>query len=342
VGLFSPSKKGVGIDLSSNKIKIVYWHKNKVVDFEIVNLSKETLVDGEIMDRAEIIEKFTVLQNSKKFKKFNDYVSVVIPPRGVFVKYLEILKEGNLEIDDIIRYEIENSIPISLDEVYLDYDKIYEDDEKVKLVFVAARKDTVIDFLSIFKELNFPIHSIDVIPISVYNVFEYNYPEWSESACCLFHIGMDFTHIIFVYRKVPVFVRDLPFGLHYIIREIEDRFVVPSEDAERILKEEYDRDEVKEVISNFSRSLKDHFDRSLGILPSEFGENMGRIFLSGEGNFIPGIYDYISEYFGFEAVKLDPFMRLDYNKKNADLLLNDTLLCPAIGSLLKEFLEMKK
>ena len=83
MGLFSKEKPVVGLDIGSHTIKLVELslHKDKyrMDKFGIAPLPSEAVVDGAIMEHAQVVDAIKELFKSKKVKTKNVAISMSGP-----------------------------------------------------------------------------------------------------------------------------------------------------------------------------------------------------------------------------------------------------------------------
>jgi type IV pilus assembly protein PilM len=71
------------------------------------------------------------------------YVVCSIPEAKSFVRTISLPKMAESEIDGAIPYELEQDIPVPVDQVYLDWQLLRESGDKLELLVMAAPKDYV-------------------------------------------------------------------------------------------------------------------------------------------------------------------------------------------------------
>ena len=141
-------KKGFGLEISDFSLKAL-WLNKKGKDFVVaghkrLNIPKGTVVEGEIKQPdklAGLIRKTLETADPQKISSQNVITS--LPENQTFVSTIEVPKMTRKEMDEAVQWEAENYIPYPIKDVYLDWQKIDEKDNKVKLLLAAARRDIV-------------------------------------------------------------------------------------------------------------------------------------------------------------------------------------------------------
>lgn len=78
-------------------------------------------------------------------------VILVIPRHLAVIKFIQVPKGARHEISQMVRYQAGKELPLSLDEVDLNYDLISTDEEKTTVSLVAVKKEVIKGYLEILK-----------------------------------------------------------------------------------------------------------------------------------------------------------------------------------------------
>lgn len=137
-------------------MRLVLLHKKGketvVKAFADVALPKGLMVNDEIVD-AKTFE-FLLKQALAKpnFGKFDtSYAVVSLPESKSFVRVVQIPIMSETEAESAVPYEAESFIPLPIDQVYLDWQKIGETGEKMDILMVASPKEFVEKYLTILQ-----------------------------------------------------------------------------------------------------------------------------------------------------------------------------------------------
>jgi type IV pilus assembly protein PilM len=149
-----------GIDLSDFSVKLA---KLKKEDGEIsldnycrCEIPAGMIEYGEIKEvdaLAELIKNFFLTAEGKAIKTKNCIAS--LPETEAFIQLLKLPKMKDEEIAEAIKWEIENNIPLSINEVYFDWQVIQpvkKDSEHMHVLVAAISKKQVDPYLSVFKK----------------------------------------------------------------------------------------------------------------------------------------------------------------------------------------------
>jgi type IV pilus assembly protein PilM len=149
-----------GIDLSDFSVKLAKLKKDGeeiILDnYCRCEIPRGLIESGEIKEEgalADLIKKIFSTNEGKTFKTRNCIAS--LPETEAFIQLLKLPKMKEEEIAEAIKWEIENNIPLSINEVYFDWQvipPIKKDLEHTHVLVAAISKKQVDPYLSVFKK----------------------------------------------------------------------------------------------------------------------------------------------------------------------------------------------
>lgn len=334
------SKKNqlVGIDIGSHSIKVAEVEDSKhgmvLKNFGLIELPPEAIMDGTIKE-MEIVS--TALQNLlKNLRIKNKNSATSISGYSVIVKKITIPQKAEEALEKSIQNEAEQYIPFDINDVNLDFQilsspiKEEEEEEKTEkeelmdVLLVAAKKDIVEEYTSLFhlSELNPVVLDIDAFALQ--NAFEISTAE--QAGChALVHIGAQQLTINVVREGISVFTRDSSYGGAKITSEIQKQFETSYEEAEKIKlgAAPIDADQkivLEDIFSSTVSRWAQEIKRALDFVSTTFVDiKVDDVFLSGGSSLIPGFSKYLSIETDLPVEKLNPFANLEIKEKLFDM-----------------------
>ncbi|MBU1178192.1 type IV pilus assembly protein PilM [Patescibacteria group bacterium] len=145
---FNKSKKAFGLEISDFSLKALWFNQKRqgltVAGYNRLDLPKGLVVEGEIKKSDEVANLLQQLVEEAKPQKIAiPRVISSLPENKTFVRIIEIPKMTQQEISEAVRWEAEHHIPLSISDVYLDWQILSEKDSKIKLLLAAADKKLV-------------------------------------------------------------------------------------------------------------------------------------------------------------------------------------------------------
>jgi type IV pilus assembly protein PilM len=326
----------IGIDIGSHSIKIAEIEDSKkgviLKNFGMIGLPQESVVEGSIREIEIVSAALKNLLNNLKIKNKN--VATSISGYSVIVKQITIPEKEAEDLEGSIHSEAEQYIPFDINDVNLDFQILpseeeeteEEEEEKEELMdvlLVAAKKDIVEEYISLFHltELN-PI-VLDIDAFALQNAFEIS--DYEQSGChALVHIGAQQLTINVIKDSNSIFTRDSAYGGSQITSEIQEKLNISYQEAEMIKLgakpiEEDQRPIIGEMFSSTVTKWAQEIKRALEFVATTFPDiKVANILLSGGSSLIPGFSKYLGLETGLQIEMLNPFANLEIREKLFD------------------------
>ena len=320
-----PSPPLLGLDISPDAVKLVELSQSRG-KLRVEHADSEALPPGAVNDRdiqdAEAVSHAlrTILERSRIRTKA---VATALPANTAIVKVISL--PGDLDevgIEEQIRFEGSQYIPYSIDAVNFDFAVLGPDETRKgynHVLLVACKKEAVEDRAAAIEEAGLKPKIIDVKPFALWLLHEHlasmapqerNIP---GRAVILVEIGSVTTNINVFQEGHPVYSREHNFGLGRLIEEIQRRYSLDANDAQRMerfggLPPEYERD----VLNPFARSMAQELFRSIDFFQASMPDvPAGSVHLFGIGAKIPQLAEQLRQLVGFPVYVPDPFAGME-------------------------------
>lgn len=322
----------IAFDIGTNSIKMVEgkYYKGKLAINKLIEVPtpEGTVSDGQIINKDAIKDElgFALKENGVKAK---DAIcttnSSLIINREVIIPKVE-----EEEVETVVRYEIQQYLPINLDDYILQYvvlDEIIDDKgEKLKLSVSSFPKKIAKDYYDIIEGLNLTPYALDVSYNSLKKLFNYsnNGAKGVKDGAVAF-IDMGATSIdvtIFKHGKLD-FTRIIKSGGYDIDYALSKalNMSVKSTESEKIKKanllEIKEDDVINKVIKEVIDEMVEEIDRILQfyISKARISEFDNVYILGGTAN-IKGIDTYMTEKLNKNVIKINNMANMDISRKN--------------------------
>jgi len=238
--MFGGGKKVVGLDVGSSMVKAVELRRSGT-KIELVRAGVAEVYPGgdrSAAGNADIYQLKTAairraLQNGKIAAKHS--VSAV-SGESIIVRYIQLPNMPEAELKNALRWEAEEYIPFSIDEVNLDSVVLGASsvEGKVDVLLVSARKDLVAEHVQLVRSADLTPVVVDVEGFAFLNCFEVNYQPARQDCICLVHMGADVTNINVYVGNTSRFSRDISIAGNAVTVAIMQKCGVPWVEAERL------------------------------------------------------------------------------------------------------------
>lgn len=149
-----------GLDLSDLSIKAVWLERvgnhEAIASYGSVPLPPGAISDGEILD-AEVVKTAikTLLEKSGPKKITTKKVICSLPETKAFLRIITLPRMKPDEVKEAIKWEIEANIPLTLDQVYYDWQvldlNLTAEKEKMSVLVVAVSRSNVDQFQEVLE-----------------------------------------------------------------------------------------------------------------------------------------------------------------------------------------------
>jgi len=327
--MFASKKDIVGIDVGSSAVKIVRLRESRgsfhLENIGIMPLDSETIVDNTIMDSTAIVESIRNLLNAMKVK--TKRVATSISGHSVIIRKISLPVMSEAELEASIQWEAEQYIPFDISEVNIDFQILgpdARDPSQMNVMLVAAKKDFVDDYTSIFAESGLEPVVMDIDCFAVENMFDYNYGFVENEVVALIDLGASATSVSVLRGETSIFTRDIQTGGNLLSEELQKRLGVSSEEAERAKLgdrniSDVDPDSVDEILADAIENLVQEVQRSLDFFSATSSEDqVSKIYLTGGVSNSAKVREKLQERLGITVERVNPFRNVTINEKEFD------------------------
>ncbi len=312
-------KNRVGLDIGSSSVKIV----------EIASSGENSSLVCLGMKKASsslrepLIEAIKSLSREINVTAKEAAISVSGP--SVIVRFVSMPKMRDDELKGAIRFEAEKHIPFPINDCIVDHQILKKNDKenRFEILLVAAKKDFIMDRVSIAEECGFSIGAVGVDTFAIANAFSRNLSLASSGKTeALLNIGSSLTNVGIVRDGVLCFARDIAIGgddfnkaiskaLGIDIKAVEDVKLSPKERLQEMIAC------TKGVTSN----LLDETRLSLNYYENQCEKGVDEIYISGGASGMHGLEALFQEAFESKPIFWDPLNCLDKSRSGFDAAL---------------------
>ncbi len=329
---------GFGLDISDFSMKIAKLRKSgrnfKLVSFGEFPIKAGIIQDGEIKEKdalAKLIEKSLGSVKGEKIRTNQAVVS--LPERRSFLEIIKLPLMEPEEIEQAIRYEIENYIPLAVKDAYWDFQIIQPFSKHLKHtnVLVAAIPKKAEDSYSAvlkqagLKPLVFEVESTAIARALV--------PANAEAKQVLvLDLGATRTGFMIFSGSSLVCIFSIPVCGRIFDQAIAKEFDVTLEEAENLKKKYGLNQKIRiEIQNGLKKKLKpgrvfeamipaltdlseqiqkyiDYYYTHIDL--NSKAKKIDKVFLSGGGSYTEGLKDFLAERFELPVELGDPWINI--------------------------------
>jgi len=326
------ARVNLGLDIGTASVKAVELVNNRN-GYELRNLIKIDLPWMQENIEKEAITAKIIKGLIDKYKVNTGRVISGVKGESVIVRRIRMPLMGQREISQAVRWQAEEHIPYSLDQICLSFQVLErnlmgEEGEYMSVILVGVKKEAIRKHLQVLTRTGVFPKIVDVDALALFNVFQLSNPE-NRDKVALLEIGHTNTSIVILDRGYPFLIRDINWGGFHLTQAVKKGFNVSYEVAQK-MKERYgiDAEEinlsrpvnseneseeenkrlVNVVIRKAMKTLVKEIVHSFEYYTSQKeGTAIKKVILSGGTSCLKNIDKFLSEELGLSVETINPF-----------------------------------
>lgn len=318
-----------GLDISNVSIKAMQLGKTGgnflPLGFSDIQIPATLITNHMITHEDKLAEYVKRAVSAAKID--TEYVVASIPEAKSFVRILRLPKMSDTELDGAVPWELEQDIPMPLDQVFLDWQVVNDGLDKIEVLVTATPKDYVDVLVS-------TLNLAGLAPVA----FELESQATARSlvsaddaknAVLILDLASLFTSFIIVENGSLQYTSNIPIGGNAFTESIARNLGLSVADAEKLKQEkgllgDTKRGNVRQAILPILDNVVDEIKNVVRFHEehSQTKKSVTKVILSGGGAKLSGISDYISARLNLGAVKPigrvvlgDPLVNLNLDLK---------------------------
>lgn len=245
-------------------------------------------------------------------------VAVSVPGHAAFARFAKLPPVEPKQIPKIVRFEAEQQIPFSLDEVEWDFQTFRSPDSPdVEVGIFAATKERIRQQLQLYDDYGIVPDIVTLSPIAVYNAMAYDLVfDERTPGTVIVDVGTTSTDLI-IAEAGRVWVRTFPLGGHNFTQEIVDKFSVSYPKAEKIKREVHKSKSARHVLQALRPIFSDlgqEIQRSIGYYQSLHSDSdLQRVIGVGATFELQGIRKALQQQVQLTVYTVEEFKRAKFD-----------------------------
>lgn len=344
--LFPQEENYFGLDIGSTSIKLVQLRElhaqPSLVTYGDIEVAETMLGSDSEVDQDKVAQLIAQLADDAKVTSKN-----VVTSLGASQSYVSVIKTPKVkseELADSIKFQADKVVPMSIDQVKLDWTIIKDDpqSEQQDVLIVATPNLVAEKYLNLIQKAGFELLALEINAIaqsrSLINIQD------NQKCILILDIGSLASDISIMCAQAPVVLRSVSVGYKALKRVAVQNLGIDEAQADQFLKK-FGLDQTK-VEGQLYKTLKptiDHLIEELLKSITYFQENnpsskVEKIILTGGTAALPGLAMYLANTTKLTVEIGNPWQNISY-PKDLESNLNSISLnyATAIGLAMREF-----
>lgn len=327
--VFNFSKIPFGLDISDLSVKIAQVERdgdeNKVVSFGSAAVPLGSVVDGDIIKPDQVIAAIQQALNKAGPKKIKTKkVICSLPETKAFLRLISIPKMEAEEAQEAIKWEMEANIPLSVDQVYYDWqiltEKIGKNDSKNEVLVVTVSKKVVDQVIEVLESASLEVEGMEIESIAQARSLLSDRGEKKTSL--IIDFGDRRTSFFISVGNIPCFTCSIPLSSQSMTSAISKGLNVTMAEAEKIkidfgIGSPLKNDPIFRATRPFLENLIVEVEKSMDFFLTNlrYSDSIDRIIICGGGANTRGIIPFFSQRLGKEIELGNPWTNISLNNK---------------------------
>lgn len=318
-------EKYFGIDISDFSVKVFQLEKNGKVDkirsFSSKRLSAGCIENGRIIDKQKASEAIKEVIKKSGPKKINTNKAICsVPESKAFLRMISLPLVNQEEAQESIKWEIEANIPLSVDEVYFDWQFLNQENDKQNILAVAVAKDIINDLAETLDLSGLSIYGIEMESIATARSLIPTHAKINE-VYLIVDFGAERTSLIVTEGNMPYFTSSIPFSSSGVTDVVAKTLNITKEKAEKIkmsqgIEHSFENDSIFNFVQPLLENLAMEIEKTIDFYQdmSKSPRDINKIIISGGGANLKGLISYLTTRLSQEIILGDPWINLNLGK----------------------------
>ncbi len=326
--IFTFHPRPFGLDISDLSLKAV-WVDNegrtdRIMGYGSIELPQGTIVDGEMAKPEAVVSAIRELLDTAKPKKITSREVVCsLPEMKAFLRIISLPQMSPEEAAQAIQWEIEGNIPLTLDQIYFDYqilDRHFgSDPRKMSALVVAVARNVVDQYVDALAQAG--LHPVALETESLAQARSLLPLTEHKKTTLIVDLGDRRTSFLMAVGNVPVFTSSSPLSSQMITDAIAKALRMSFQEAEDLKLSQgigtsgqnnplfnIAQPLINDIAAEMERSI-DFYLNSLG-----YSKQVDEIVLCGGGANLQGLAPTLSQRLGRPVLFGNPWVNLNLGK----------------------------
>ncbi len=340
----------IGIDISDTSLKgVVLVIKNghiHLTSHQTRSIPANIIEQGSIKNTSQLQKEIIELVKSLQDGKLQEHlITIPLPEPKTYLTLLPMPAQET-SIADYLRAELPNHIPLSQEELAMDWQQVSIANKENQLLVATTDIKTIAEYTQLFQNSLLLPRAFEIESVAIQRaIFPIQpIPAKNTNLCCVVDLGQNRSGISLSQAGIPVLSVSVPFSGNHITELIAKELNLTAEQAEKAkqacgITPDKANGAIKKILGTMLDDLIHRLQETKTFFANHSGitEPWSRILLVGGGALLPGVDTYIQERAHITTTQANPLLNItpSDNLTQAEALVYTT----AIGLALRGTLE---
>lgn len=338
--LFYQNKPIFGLDIGSDSLRVMQLEmhsgKRRVIGYGVAPFDKKALDDGTIVDHEAIAHAANELfRNTLNGDITTNRVAISVPAAKTFTRTFSLPKVNSKDMNEAVRLEIEQYIPVAIDNLYYDVMQIGTQDDEIEALGVAIPRRIVDSYMTLADILGLEVIAVDTTTGASGRLFIET--EESDVPSVLIDLG-SLSSDITIYDTSLVVTGTVPGGGESFTQAIQAKLALTRDEA-HVVKTKYGlglskkQKEITECLTPIINEMIKEIKRMIRYYEERTsdGKKIGQIITMGGGANMPGLAEFLTNSMRLPVRTFDPWHSLDFKGLDPPNIVEKTMYVTVAG-----------
>jgi type IV pilus assembly protein PilM len=324
--IFSFEDRCFGLDLSDLTIKVFQIDRDgkseKIRSYCSLDIPSGYIDDGRIIEKEKVAELIKRAIKKAGPKKINSKkVICSLPESKAFLRIVNIPSMDEEEIGEAIKWEIEASIPLAVDQVYFDWQLLEIVDGHMNILTVAVSREIVDEMIEVLDGAGVMVYGLEMESVaSARSMISENVS--SDEVSLIVDIGSKKTSFTIVEGNVPYFTSSAPFSSDGLSDIIAKSLGTTQKEAEKVklnqgIEHSFESSSIFNAVRPFLENLAVEIEKSIDFYQnvSKDVSEVKKIIICGGGGNLKGLVPYLTTRLCKDVNAGDPWVNFKLGNK---------------------------
>lgn len=319
------------MDIGTNAIRLIQLKGDAERGWSLQKYAYVPVDSAVMQDASEVGKRKmgeTILGAIKQAGITTKNIAIGMPSRKTYTAVIELPNLPANELDKAIKYQLDQYIPMAVDEAKVDYAVIGaspNDENKIEVLISSTASTYAEEMMEQVEGLGLNVIAQEPDPIAMARSLA---PVGARDARMIIDLGEKSTDLAVSYLGAPRLVRTIPGGLTVFVKTVATTLNVREDQARQfILKFGLAQDKLEgqvfraldTTLENFANELQ----KSVRFFQTKYPKvSFGGIVLSGYAGVIPFIAEYIEAKINVRTVQGNPWQMVNVTSGQQQALIN--------------------
>jgi type IV pilus assembly protein PilM len=301
MALFESTNEGLGLDIGTSDIKAVWLKKSKglirLMAYNTLAIPSDIFSKNSIAKKDNLALSIRKLLAKSKLQPITiEKVNCALPEIMSFIKTIKLPKMPDEELENALRWETKQFVPLPIDKVYWDWQIINRVRNKQEIFLAVAPQQIVNDFYEVIAKAGLIMDSLEVEPLAIIRALIGK--QIAKKCILIADIGSQTSNFSIFENGSIRFTHNTLIGGRAQTEILAKYFNIDFAKAEELKvnlpRNSQSQNQIKKVLAPLLNNIADEIKRSIGFYEEQFRKKIDLILLCGGGANLLDIEKYLS------------------------------------------------